>query len=198
MPVLCRPYPGSFEPRPWTHSLVIQPLFLPLASWMLPIPERISFDHLDTLGTIGPHIYHLPFQDTLLPWSRRWLWGLRSPPALDDATECVADYVSDQRVDVHGVHPVCPDSSPELIPAAEGMCSAFCLEEDAETAAAAAKVPHLSRLLVPLYHCLTATGSALQGPKTPRQQAGALFDSAPPHSLFASPAQAWRSYAGAL
>ena len=97
----------------------------------MPVPEGISFDHLDTLGTIGPHIYHLPFQDTLLPWSRRWLWGLRSPPALDDATECVADYVSDQRVDIHGVHPVCPDSSPELIPAAEGMCSAFCLEEDA-------------------------------------------------------------------
>ena len=86
-----------------------------------------------------------------------------------------ADYVLDQRVDIHGVHPVCSDSSPELIPAAEGMCSAFCLEEDAETAAAAAKVPHLSRLLVPLYHRLTAAGSALQGPKTPRQQAGALL-----------------------
>ena len=59
----------------------------------MPVPEGLSFDHLDTLGRIGPHVYHLPFQDTLIPWSRRWMWGLRSPPALDDSADLVADCV---------------------------------------------------------------------------------------------------------
>ena len=141
----------------------------------MPVPEGLSFDHLDTLGTIGPHIYHLPFQDTLIPWSRRWLWGLRSPPALDDSTDYVAGCVSDQRVDIHDVPHICSDSSPELIPTAEGLCSAFCLEEDPETNVIAAKVPHPTRLLVPLCHRQHATGLALQGPGPPQPQAGALL-----------------------
>ena len=141
----------------------------------MPVPEGLSCDHLDTLGTIGPHIYHLPFQDTLIPWSRRWLWGLRSPPALDDSADYVAGCVSDQRVAVHDVPHICSDSSPELIPAAEGLCSAFCLEEDPATDVIAAKVPHPTRLLVPLCHRLHATGLALQSPGPPQPQAGALL-----------------------
>ena len=35
----------------------------------MPVPEGLSFDHLDTLGRIAPQVYHLPFQDTLIPWS---------------------------------------------------------------------------------------------------------------------------------
>ena len=93
----------------------------------MPVFEGLSFDHLDTLGRIGPRVYHLPFQDTLIPWSRRWIWGLRSPPALDDSTDLVEDYVSVQSVGLHDVHHTCLDSSPELIPAAEGLYSAFCL-----------------------------------------------------------------------
>ena len=141
----------------------------------MPVPEGLSFDHLDTLGTIGPHTYHLPFQDTLIPWSRRWLWGLRSPPALDDSAEYVAGCVSDQRVAIYDVPHIRSDSSPELIPAAEGLCSTFCLEEDPETEIITAKMPRDARLLVPLYHCFRATGLALQGPGPPQPQAGAVL-----------------------
>ena len=182
-------YPLSCSIQPWLRiplqlrapaigQLAREPAaFSPIGAMdtYMPVPEGLSFDHLDTLGKIGPHVYHLPFQDTLIPWSRRWIWGLRSPPALDDSTDLAEDFVSVQSVDLHDVHHICSDSSPELIPAAEGLCSAFCLDEDTEAAVAASKVPHPPHVPVPFCHRLTAAGSAPQGPETPRQQAGALL-----------------------
>ena len=48
------------------------------------------------------------------------MWGLRSAPALDDSTDLI------------DIPSTCSDSSPELIPAAVGLCSTFCLDEEAE------------------------------------------------------------------
>ena len=68
-------------PLSW-HGLQNRTPYAAMRHWCHPyprcsVPEDLSFDHLDTLGRIGPHVYHLPFQDTLIPWSRRWMWGLR-------------------------------------------------------------------------------------------------------------------------
>ena len=141
----------------------------------MPVPEGLSFDHLDTLGRIAPHVYHLPFQDTLIPWSRRWLWGLRSPPAFDDSTDLAEDYVSVRRDGLHGIPPTCSDSSPELIPTADGLCSAFCLDEAAEADVAASKVLLPPHLQVSFCNRLSPTALVPQGPGPPRRQAGTLL-----------------------
>ena len=141
----------------------------------MPVPEGLSFDHLDTLGTVAPYVYHLPFQDTLIPWSRRWLWGLRFPPSFDDHTELDEDCVLIRRAGLQGAPPTCSDSSPELIPAADGLCSAFCLDEAAEADVAASKELLPPHLKVSFCNRLSSTALVPQGPRPPRQQAGILL-----------------------
>ena len=140
----------------------------------MPVPEGLSFDHLDTLGAVAPYVYHLPFQDTLISWSRRWLWGLRFPPSFDDHTELAGDCVLIRRDGLQGATPTCSDSSPELIPATDGLCSAFCLDE-AEADVAASKELHAPHLQVSLCHRLSSPALVPQGPRPPRRQAGILL-----------------------
>ena len=73
------------------------------------------------------------------------------------------------------VPPTCPDSSPELIPAAVGLCSTFCLDEDTEASVTASKEPVLPHLPVLSCNALFQTGLVPQGPQLPRQQAGTLL-----------------------
>ena len=140
----------------------------------MPVPEGLSFDHLDTLGAVAPYVYHLPFQDTLISWSRRWLWGLRFPPSFDDHTELAEDCVLIRRDGLQGATPTCSDSSPELIPAADGLCSAFCLDE-AEADVAASKELLAPHLQVSFCHRLSSPALVPQGPRPPRRQAGILL-----------------------
>ena len=120
-------------------------------------------------------MYHLPFQDTLIPWSRRWLWGLRFPPSFDDSTDLAEDCVLIRRDGLEGTPPTCSDSSPELIPAADGLCSAFCLDEAAEADVAASKELLPPHLKVSFCNRLSSTALVPQGPRPPRQQAGMLL-----------------------
>ena len=159
--------------RPPVHTPADSPPLDEMDKYM-PVPEGLSFDHLDTLGAVAPYVYHLPFQDTLISWSRRWLWGLRFPPAFDDHTELAEDCVLMPRDGLRGATPTCSDSSPELIPAAGGLCSAFCLDEAEANVAASKELlpPHLQESFC---NCLSSPAFVPQGPRPPRQQAGILL-----------------------
>ena len=79
-----------------------------------------------------------------------------------------------RRDGLQGAPPTCSDSSPELIPAADG-CSAFCLDEAAEADVAASKELLPPHLKVSFCNRLSSTALVPQGPRPPRQQAGILL-----------------------
>ena len=80
-----------------------------------------------------------------------------------------------RRDGLQGAPPTCSDSSPELIPAADGLCSAFCLDEAAEADVAASKELLPPHLQVSFCNRLSSTALVPQGPRPPRQQAGILL-----------------------
>ena len=123
--------------------------------------------------------------------SRRAPLGLRSPPALDDSTDLIKDCGSMQSDGLRHFPPTCPDSSPELIPAAVGSCSTFCLEAEASVTASKEPVlPHVP-VLSNWFGAARSRATAAAGrPVAELQCARPLFTSSAPGRRF--PANAFR------
>ena len=92
------------------------------------------------------------------------------------------------------VPPIWPDSSPELLPADDILCSTFCLDEEAEASITASKEPVFLRLPVLSCDDLSRSGFVQQGPGPPWRQAGPLLhlSSRARHSLH------WHSDRGSM